>query len=124
MMSDPRAGGEVLCRAGQLWSAVGRPDAAAAAFSLALERGCVEGALELSRLAEALGEGVEAAARPLDAAITRNLRSAELHARYAELLSRLPAGWDRAPQVEWHRRMADALSWREETGFSDRGSTG
>jgi hypothetical protein len=109
VMSSPLANGEALSGAGRLWQALGRLDVASAAFTMALERGSVEGALGLSQLAEAMGEGIEAAARPLDAAVARNLRSAELHARYAELLSRLSAGWDHAPQVEWHRRRAEDL---------------
>jgi hypothetical protein len=60
----------------------------------------VEGALGLSRLAEASGGGFAAAAAPLDAAIARNLRSPELHARYADLLER--SGQDL--QAGWHRR--------------------
>src|SRR5437016_11671445 len=108
-MHSPGASGQALAGTGKLWQALGRPEVARAAFLMALERGSVEGALGLSRLAEALGEGLEAAARPLDAAMARNLRSAELHARYAELLGRLPAGWDHAPLVEWHRRRAEDL---------------
>jgi hypothetical protein len=102
VMARPGSGGETLAQAGYLWQALGRADVAAAAFRLALERGSVEGALGLSRLAEAAGEGGEAIARPLDEAITRNLRSRELHARYAELLARM--GQD--AQAEWHRRQA------------------
>jgi len=29
--------------------------------------------------------------------------------KIAELLARLPSGWDHAPQVEWHRRRAEEL---------------
>jgi hypothetical protein len=105
-MASPSAGGEALARAGQLWQRLGRQEVASAAYQMALERGCVEGALGLSRLAESLGEGIEAAARPLDAAIARNLRSPELHARYAELLTRVGLGG----HAEWHRRQADELS--------------
>jgi hypothetical protein len=74
---------------------------------MALERGSVEGALGLSRLAESMGEGLEAAARPLDAAMARNLRSADVHARYAELL--VSSGWENSPLVEWHRWQAKEL---------------
>jgi hypothetical protein len=107
VMKSPGAGGAALAGAGRLWQAVGRPEVARAAFTMALERGSVEGALGLSRLAESMGEGLEAAARPLDAAIARNLRSAELHARYAELLA--CSGWDQSPLVNWHRRQAEEL---------------
>ena len=110
VMRSPGASGEALAGAGRLWQALGRADVARAAFTMALERGSAEGALGLSQLAEATGEGLEAAARPLDAAIARNLRSAELHARYAELLGRLSSGWDGGPLVEWHRRQAEALN--------------
>lgn len=113
VMSSPQASGETLSGVGRLWQALGRLDVASAAFTMALERGSVEGALGLSQLAEAMGEGIEAAARPLDAAVARNLRSAELHARYAELLARLPAGWEGAAQVEWHRRRAEDLKRSE-----------
>ena len=117
VMHSPGASGQALAGAGKLWQALGRPEVARAAFLMALERGSVEGALGLSRLAEALGEGLEEAARPLDAAIARNLRSAELHARYAELLGRLPSGWGRGPLVEWHRRRAEELR----SGMRDEG---
>jgi hypothetical protein len=105
VMASPSASGEALARAGQLWQRLGRQEVASAAYQMALERGCVEGALGLSRLAEAAGEGVAAAARPLDAAVARNLRSPELHVRYAELLVRIGHG----RQSEWHRRQADDL---------------
>ena len=78
---------------------------AASAFTMALEHGCVEGALGLSRLAEEGREGPDAAARPLDDAIARNLHSPDLHARYAELLDRVGL----CPQAEWHRRQAEEL---------------
>lgn len=107
VMASPSASGAALAGAGRLWEALGQPEVARAAFTMALERGSVEGALGLSRLAEARGEGVEAAARPLDAAIARNLRSAALHARYAELLA--GAGWADSPLVAWHRREAAGL---------------
>lgn len=109
VMRSPGASGEALACAGRLWQALERAEVAHAAFTMALERGSAAGALGLSQLAEAMGEGLVAAARPLDAAIARNLRSAEVHARYAELLGRLPSGWDRGPLVEWHRRQAEAL---------------
>jgi hypothetical protein len=102
LMADPGVGGDVLAAAGRLWPELGRRDAAEAAFRRALERGCVEGALGLSWLAETGGESLEAATRPLDEAVTRNLRSPALHARYAELLDR--AGQRR--QAQWHRRRA------------------
>ncbi len=102
IMASPNATGEALAGAGRLWEELGRRDAAGAAFTLALERGCVEGALGLSQLAEAAGEDLEAAARPLDAAVARNLRSSALHARYAELLARI----GHELQAEWHRQRA------------------
>jgi hypothetical protein len=115
LMADPRARGEALAGAGRLWQSLGALEVARAAFTMALERGSVEGALGLSRLAEAMGEGIEAAARPLDAAIARNLCSAELHARYAELLGRM--GWQESLLVEWHRRQAEELA----IGMRDEG---
>jgi hypothetical protein len=99
-MRSPRTNGAALAEAGRLWQAMGRAEAAEAAFTAALEHGCVEGALGLSRLAEATGGGFAAEAAPLDAAIARNLRSPELHARYADLLERSGQG----VQAEWHRR--------------------
>jgi hypothetical protein len=125
VMRNPGASGEALAGAGRLWQTVGRPEVARAAFTMALERGSVEGALGLSRLAETTGEGLEAATRPLDAAIARNLRSAELHARYAELLGRLPAAWSRGPVGEWHRERAEELwSGRTEERHAGRGDEG
>jgi hypothetical protein len=105
VMRSPRTGGTALAEAGRLWQAMGRMDAAAAAFVAALEHGCVEGALGLSRLAEATGGGFAAETSPLDAAIARNLRSPELHARYADLLER--SGQDL--QAEWHRRRMEEI---------------
>jgi hypothetical protein len=114
VMSDPAASGGSLARAGQLWQELGQPEIARAAYLAALERGCVEGALGLSLLAEATGEAIEAAAWPLDAAVARNLRSPALHARYAELLERLG---QEAP-AEWHRRRAEALERTEEAEWT------
>jgi hypothetical protein len=115
LMIDPGVSGGVLARAGQLWQERGQAEIARAAYTMALERGCIEGALGLSRLAEADGEAIEAAARPLDAAVARNLRSPELHARYAELLDRL--GQEAAS--EWHRHQAEAL---ERIGSREEGT--
>jgi hypothetical protein len=103
VMRSPHTSGEVLAGAGRLWQAVGRPDIAGAAFSAALERGSIEGALGLSRLAESSEDELAAATRPLDAAVARNLRSPELHARYAELLERM----GQELQAKWHRRQIE-----------------
>ena len=108
-MRDPRATGDALARTGQLWHELGQPELAAAAFTMALERGSVDGALGLSRLAEVAGQSLDAAARPLDDAVARNLRSPELHARYAELLDR-HSSCGGGIQAEWHRREAERLS--------------
>jgi hypothetical protein len=105
VMVSTQASGEALAGAGRLWQAIGRLEAASAAFTMALERGSVEGALGLSRLAVEGSEGLAAAARALEAAIARNLRSPGLHTRYAELLDRVGL----EPQAEWHRRQAEEL---------------
>lgn len=103
LMACSGVSGDALARAGRLWQELGRLDIARAAYTRALEHGCVEGALGLSCLAEAAGEGIAAAARPLDEAIARNLRSPDLHARYADLLERAGQG----VQADWHRRQVE-----------------